>query len=280
MLEHVGGEHGVEHRDGRASADGVGELRRPALALDGGRPQVMNLKDLLQAFIAFREEVITRRTKFLLNKARERAHVLVGLAIAVANIDEVISLIRRARDAAEAREGLMGRDWPAKDMAPLIELIADPRHKLQPDGTYRLSEEQARAILELRLARLTALGRDEIADELNKLAAEIADGFIYGRGACDMKGSVAAFAAAAMKPATGYSIVNADSIDAAQKLLDWAISDEAMGLYAANFAIVAVPSQSQPLPNVCGAASTSASRSRTIRRARTRSANSPASSTA
>ncbi len=145
------------------------------VCLTGGRPELMNLKDLLQAFITFREEVVTRRTKFLLNKARDRAHILVGLAIAVANIDEVIALIRRSKDTAEAREALMARDWPAKDMAPLIALIADPRHNLNADGTYRLSDEQARAILELRLARLTALGRDEIAEELEKLALEIAE---------------------------------------------------------------------------------------------------------
>ena len=145
------------------------------VCLTGGRPELMNLKDLLQAFIAFREEVVTRRTKFLLNKARDRAHVLVGLAIAVANIDEVIRLIRTSKDAAEAREALMARDWPAKDMAPLIVLIADPRHTLTEEGTYRLSDEQARAILDLRLQRLTALGRDEIAEELQKLATEIKD---------------------------------------------------------------------------------------------------------
>ncbi len=145
------------------------------VALSGGKPGLLTLHDVLTAFIAFREEVISRRTKFLLRKARDRAHVLVGLAIAVANIDEVIRLIRTAPDPATARESLMGRDWPAKDMAPLIALIADPRHKLKEDGTYRLSEVQARAILDLRLQRLTALGRDEIADELDKLAAEIAD---------------------------------------------------------------------------------------------------------
>jgi DNA gyrase subunit A len=145
------------------------------VCLTGGRPELLNLKELLQAFVAFREEVVTRRTKFLLNKARDRAHVLVGLAIAVANIDEVIRLIRTSKDAAEAREALMARDWPAKDMAPLIVLIADPRHTLTEEGTYRLSDEQARAILDLRLQRLTALGRDEIADELQKLAEEIKD---------------------------------------------------------------------------------------------------------
>ena len=145
------------------------------IALNGGRPQMLTLKDFLRAFIDFREEVVTRRTKFLLNKARDGAHVQVGLAIAVANIDEVIRLIRTSPDAAAAREALMGRDWAAHDMAPLIALIADPRHSLNADGSYRLSEQQARAILELRLQRLTALGRDEIAEALNKLAVEIAD---------------------------------------------------------------------------------------------------------
>ena len=141
------------------------------IALSGGKPEQLNLKDLLQAFIAFREEVVTRRSKFLLGKARDRAHILVGLAIAVANIDEVIALIRRSKDTAEAREALMARAWPAKDLGPLIALIADPRHGLGEDGNYRLSDEQARAILELRLARLTALGIEEIAEELQKLAA-------------------------------------------------------------------------------------------------------------
>ena len=145
------------------------------VALDGGRPQLMNLKDLLRAFIAFREDVVQRRTKYLLGKARDRAHVLVGLAIAVANIDEVIRLIRTAADPNAAREALMGRDWPAADVAPLIALIDDPRHRINDDGTYRLSQEQAKAILDLRLQRLTALGRDEIAEELDKLAVEIAD---------------------------------------------------------------------------------------------------------
>src|SRR5215213_9077543 len=145
------------------------------VALNGGRPELMNLKDLLRAFIDFREEVVSRRTKFLLNKARERAHVLCGLAIAVANIDEVIRLIRTAPDPNTAREALMGRDWPAHDIAPLIALVDDPRHRINDDGTYRLSEAQARAILDLRLQRLTALGRDEIGDELSKLAAEISD---------------------------------------------------------------------------------------------------------
>jgi len=145
------------------------------VALNGGRPQPMTLLDFLQAFLAFREEVIGRRTKFLLMKARERAHTLVGLAIAVANIDEVIRIIRTSKDTAEAREQLMARDWPGADVAPLIALIDDPRYRLAEDNTYRLSDAQARAILELRLARLTALGREEIAEELEKIGAEIKD---------------------------------------------------------------------------------------------------------
>ena len=145
------------------------------VALSGGRPEQMNLRDLITAFTAFREEVVTKRTKFQLTKARNRAHVLVGLAIAVANIDEVIALIRAAPSPAAAKEQLMARDWPARDMAPLVELIADPRHRLSAEGNCRLSEEQASAILELRLARLTALGRDEIGDELKKIAEEIKD---------------------------------------------------------------------------------------------------------
>ncbi len=145
------------------------------IALNGGRPEMLNLKDFLVCFLDFREEVVTRRTKYLLGKARDSAHVQVGLAIAVANIDEVIRLIRTSPDAATARSALMERDWPANDMAPLIALIDDPRHKMKEDGAYRLSETQARAILELRLQRLTALGRDEISEALNKYATEIAD---------------------------------------------------------------------------------------------------------
>ena len=143
------------------------------LAINGGRPEQLNLKDFISIFTAFREEVVSRRTKHLLAKSRERAHVLVGLAVAVANIDEMIRLIRAAPSPAEAREQMMARDWPAKDIGPLVELIADPRHKLTSGNTIRLSEEQARAILELRLQRLTALGRDEIGDELKKLGEEI-----------------------------------------------------------------------------------------------------------
>ncbi len=145
------------------------------VALEGGRPQVMNLKDLLRSFIAFREEVIYRRIKHLLGKARDRAHILVGLAITVANIDEVIRLIRASKDANEAREQLMNRDWPARDVETMVTLIDDPRHAMSPAGTTRLSAEQAKAILDLRLQRLTALGRDEIKAELDKLAKEIAD---------------------------------------------------------------------------------------------------------
>jgi len=145
------------------------------VALNGGRPEVLNLKDMIRAFTDFREEVVGRRIKYLLRKARDRAHVLVGLAIAVANIDEVIALIRKAPDPATAREELMARDWPAKDVVALVELIADPRHKVSAQGTYRLSEDQARAILDLRLQRLTALGRDEIGDELKGLGDQIAD---------------------------------------------------------------------------------------------------------
>ncbi|MDO9418549.1 DNA gyrase subunit A [Pararhizobium sp.] len=145
------------------------------VALNGGKPEQMTLLDMLRAFVAFREEVVSRRTKYLLRKARDRAHVLVGLAIAVANIDEIIALIRTAPDPQTAREQLMTRRWPARDVESLIRLIDDPRHRINEDLTYNLSEEQARAILELRLARLTALGRDEIGDELNKIGSEISD---------------------------------------------------------------------------------------------------------
>ena len=127
------------------------DLRRQHGGAEWRPPGDDEPEGLLAAFVAFREEVVSRRTKFLLTKARDRAHVLVGLAIAVANIDEVIRLIRTAPDPNAAREELMARDWPASDVAPLIALIDDPRHRLREDGTYRLSEEQARAILELRL---------------------------------------------------------------------------------------------------------------------------------
>jgi len=145
------------------------------VALNGGKPEVLTLIDLLKAFIAFREDVIGRRTKFLLRKARDRAHTLVGLAIAVANIDPVIQLIRHAPDPQTAREQLMERRWPASEVEALILLIDDPRHRINEDGTYNLSEEQARAILALQLSRLTGLGRDEIAEELNAIGREITD---------------------------------------------------------------------------------------------------------
>ena len=144
-----------------------------ALALNRGRPQQMGLRDMLTAFIDFREEVVVRRTRFQLNKARDRGHVLVGLAIAVVNIDEVIHIIRSSKDPAEARERLVGRDWPVGDMMPLIELIADPRTALIEGSRVRLTDEQARAILGLTLARLTGLGREEIFGEANELASTI-----------------------------------------------------------------------------------------------------------
>ena len=145
------------------------------LALNGGRPELLSLKDMVAAFVLFREEVVTRRTRHDLAEARNRGHTLVGLAVAVANIDDVIAMIRAAPDTASARAALMERSWPAKDVAPLIALIADPRHLVQPDNTIRLTEEQARAILELRLARLTALGITELSDEVKKLSVAIAD---------------------------------------------------------------------------------------------------------
>ena len=145
------------------------------LALTGGRPQLMGLRDILEAFLKFREQVITRRTVFELNKARERAHRSVGLAIAVANLDEVIRLIRASPDPATARRGLMERAWPAADMAPYIALVDDPNYKLAEDGTYKLSERQADAILELRLHRLTGLEREKIAAELKEITDKIAD---------------------------------------------------------------------------------------------------------
>jgi DNA gyrase subunit A len=145
------------------------------LAINGGRPELMNLKQIIAAFVAFREEVITKRAVFDLRKTRERAHILVGLAIAVANIDAVIDLIRKAPDPNAAREGLMARAWPAHDVAPLIKLIDEPGRVVAEDGTYRLSEEQAKAILELRLQRLTGLERDKIAEEIREIATAIVD---------------------------------------------------------------------------------------------------------
>ncbi|MDI7774344.1 DNA gyrase subunit A [Asticcacaulis sp. EMRT-3] len=145
------------------------------LALNHGRPQQMGLRQLLDIFLEFREEVVVRRTRFELNKARDRGHVLVGLAIAVANIDEVIHIIRTSADPNAARERLTSRVWPAADMASLVGLIADPRSIVLEGGDVRLTEEQARAILALTLSRLTGLGRDEIGDEARALAASIAE---------------------------------------------------------------------------------------------------------
>jgi DNA gyrase subunit A len=143
------------------------------LAINGGRPEQLTLRDIIVAFIAFREEVITRRTTYLLNKARERAHTLVGLLVAVASIDAIIALIRAAPDPAAARAGLVGRRWPAGDVAPLVTLVEAQGGSLAEDGTYQLSDEQARAILDLRLQRLTGLERDKISEELQELIAEI-----------------------------------------------------------------------------------------------------------
>ena len=145
------------------------------LALNGGRPQQMNMRQMLEAFLVFREEVIARRSKFDLSKARNRAHILVGLATAVSNIDEIIKIIRRSSNPKEARDNLLSRTWPGQDMASLITLIADPRSILLDDGNIQLTEEQAKAILDLRLHRLTGLGMEDITAEAEKLAAKITD---------------------------------------------------------------------------------------------------------
>ncbi|MGC1407622.1 MAG: DNA gyrase subunit A [Acetobacteraceae bacterium] len=145
------------------------------LALDGGRPRLMGLKDALQCFITFREEVILRRARFELGKARDRAHLLVGLAIAVANIDEVIRLIRASADVATARLALMERDWPAGDVDALLALIDEPGNVITPEGTVRLTDEQARGILDLRLQRLTGLEREKIQEEMGEVAAKIGE---------------------------------------------------------------------------------------------------------
>ena len=143
------------------------------LALNGGKPETLTLRGFLTAFIGFREEVVARRTAYDLRRARERSHVLCGLAVAVSNVDEVVATIRASADAAEAREKLMTRRWPAAEIAPFIRLIDDPTHTMNDDGTYNLSEIQARAILDLRLQRLTQLGVKEVTDELEELAAKI-----------------------------------------------------------------------------------------------------------
>ena len=144
------------------------------LALNGGRPEMLTLKDIIAAFVAFREEVVVRRTAYELRKARERAHILAGLLVAISNIDPVIELIRAASDPASAREALMSRDWEAGDVAPFIALIDDPGHEVV-DGKYRLSETQARAILDLRLQRLTGMERDKLTKETEEIADMIRD---------------------------------------------------------------------------------------------------------
>ena len=144
------------------------------LAIRNGRPETLSLRDIIQAFISFREEVITRRTKYELNKARERAHILLGLVIAVSNMDEVVAIIRGSSNPAEARHSLLAREWPIGDIAQYIRLVEAIEPTLEQDsGTYKMSETQVRAILDLRLHRLTALGRDEIGDELKELAIKI-----------------------------------------------------------------------------------------------------------
>ena len=145
------------------------------LALNGGRPETLTLRDFLSHFISFREEVVARRTAFELRRARERSHILCGLAVAVSNVDEVVATIRSSADPAEARLRLMTRRWPAGEIIPFIKLIDDPTHPVNDDGTYNLSELQARAILDLRLQRLTAMGVKEITDELLELAGKIKD---------------------------------------------------------------------------------------------------------
>ncbi|MBA4306691.1 MAG: DNA gyrase subunit A [Sphingopyxis sp.] len=144
------------------------------LAIRGGRPEVLNLRDIIESFVRFREEVITRRTKFELNKARERAHLLLGLVVAVTNLDEVVRIIRGSASPAEARAALLARQWPIAEIAPYIKLVEAVEADVTGDS-YQLSELQVRAILELRLHRLTALGRDEIGKELSGLAVSIAE---------------------------------------------------------------------------------------------------------
>ncbi|HEX9702865.1 MAG TPA: DNA gyrase subunit A [Rhodospirillales bacterium] len=143
------------------------------LALNGGQPQLMNLKEIVAAFVEFREEVVRRRTVFELDKAREKAHILVGLAVAVTNIDAVIAMIRAAKDPVQARKQLMAKAWPAREVAAMIKLLDEPGRGIAKDGTYKLSTEQAKAILELRLHRLTGLERDKIGDDLKELGKQI-----------------------------------------------------------------------------------------------------------
>ena len=188
------------------------------LAIRGGRPETLALRDIISAFITFREEVITRRTKFELNKARDRAHILLGLVIAVTNMDEVVKIIRGARNPAAARAALLAREWPIGDIAQYIRLV----EAIEPDaeqsgGTYRLTEVQVKAILDLRLHRLTAMGRDEIGDELEILAAAIAEYLsiladrvkLYGV----MREELVAFRAAFATPRLSQITAPADGID-------------------------------------------------------------------
>jgi DNA gyrase subunit A len=144
------------------------------LAIRGGRPETLNLRDIIESFVKFREEVITRRAKFELAKARDRAHILLGLVIAVTNLDEVVRIIRGSASPAEARAALLARDWPVAEIASYIALVEAVEHEVDGE-TYRLSDTQVRAILELRLHRLTALGRDEIGGELRQLATSIGE---------------------------------------------------------------------------------------------------------
>ena len=142
------------------------------LAINGGRPMMMNLKDIIAAFIEFREEVIRRRTIYELNKARDRAHTLVGLALAVENLDPVIELIRTSPNPQDAKDALLAKAWPARDIEPLVQLIDEPDRKVE-NGLYRLSETQAKAILDLKLQRLTGLERDKIHEELMTIGEDI-----------------------------------------------------------------------------------------------------------
>jgi DNA gyrase subunit A len=143
------------------------------VTLNSGKPELLSLRQIIDAFLEFRVEIVVKRTTYLLNKSRDRAHVLVGLAIAIANIDEIISVIRSSPDPASARDYMLKKKWIPKNVDSLIKLIDDPRHKIAEDGSYMLSIEQVQAILDLRLQRLTAIGRDEIEKELNTIGQDI-----------------------------------------------------------------------------------------------------------
>tara|TARA_A100001011_G_scaffold342440_1_gene375949 strand:- start:8715 stop:11456 length:2742 start_codon:yes stop_codon:yes gene_type:complete len=143
------------------------------VTLNSGKPELLSLRQIIDAFLEFRVEIVVKRTTYLLNKSRDRAHVLVGLAIAIANIDEIISVIRSSPDPATARDYMLKKKWIPKNVDSLIKLIDDPRHKIAEDGSYMLSIEQVQAILDLRLQRLTAIGRDEIEKELNSIGQDI-----------------------------------------------------------------------------------------------------------